>query len=233
FPGEEPRDAARLQRGARAHHAEGPSAGRLAEGRRAPSGARLHPRLLLSPAPRSLARPRQRGRRAGDGVRLVPRDHRLRRRRQRHRRRPEIGAARDRHGSAARRAPAAAEDRAGAHHARLAARPSLGAARGAARRAALKIYGVDFTCAPRRAKPITAAAGVLTKRALRVQAVERLESFAAFEALLARPGPWVGGFDFPFSLPLELARDLGWPRAWPQLVAHCTAMSRAALRAAL
>ena len=97
----------------------------------------------------------------------------------------------------------------------------------------MKIYGVDFTCAPRRAKPITAAAGVLASRTLRVQAVERLESFAAFDALLARPGPWVGGFDFPFSLPRQLVRDLGWPCTWPQLVAHCAAMSRPALRAAL
>ena len=67
----------------------------------------------------------------------------------------------------------------------------------------MRIYGVDFTCAPRRAKPITAAVGLLAEGTLRVQQVERLASFAEFEALLARPGPWVGGFDFPFSLPRE------------------------------
>lgn len=97
----------------------------------------------------------------------------------------------------------------------------------------MRIYGVDFTCAPRRAKPITAAAALLTRRDLRLERVERLESFAEFEALLTRPGPWVGGFDFPFSLPRELVADLGWPRAWPELVAHCAAMSRLALRTAL
>ena len=97
----------------------------------------------------------------------------------------------------------------------------------------MRIYGVDFTCAPRRAKPITAAAGELTDSALRIRAIERLESFAEFEALLARPGPWVGGFDFPFSLPRELVADLGWPRVWPDLVAHCAAMTRLELRAAL
>jgi len=97
----------------------------------------------------------------------------------------------------------------------------------------LRIYGVDFTCAPRRAKPITAAAGELRQGALHIGAVERLESFAQFEALLARPGPWVGGFDFPFSLPRELVDDLGWPREWPQLVAHCAALTRLELRAAL
>ena len=97
----------------------------------------------------------------------------------------------------------------------------------------MRIYGVDFTCAPRRAKPITAAAGELIGDVLRLQAVETLASFADFEALLARPGPWIGGFDLPFSLPRELVDDLGWPREWPELVAHCASMTRLELRAAL
>jgi hypothetical protein len=97
----------------------------------------------------------------------------------------------------------------------------------------VKIYGVDFTCAPRRAKPITLASGVLRKSRLDLDAIERLQSFAEFEAMLARPGPWVGGFDLPFSLPLELVRDLGWPAGWPQLVAHCAAMPRLSFRSVL
>jgi len=97
----------------------------------------------------------------------------------------------------------------------------------------LRIYGVDFTCATRRGKPITAAVGQLKAKKLEIERVERLESFNEFEALLARPGPWIGGFDFPFSLPRELVRDLGWPSTWPELVAHCAAMSRLELRAAL
>jgi Protein of unknown function (DUF429) len=97
----------------------------------------------------------------------------------------------------------------------------------------LRIYGVDFTCAPRRAKPITAAVGVLTNGALRIQEIERLASFGEFEALLSRPAPWVGGFDFPFSLPRELVRELGWPSAWPDLVAHCAAYERRKFREVL
>jgi hypothetical protein len=97
----------------------------------------------------------------------------------------------------------------------------------------LRIFGVDFTCAPRRAKPITVAVGKLKGRSLSLSEVERLESFADFEALLARAGPWLGGFDFPFSLPLELSRDLGWPSAWPELVAHCAAIDRKRLRTIL
>lgn len=94
----------------------------------------------------------------------------------------------------------------------------------------MRIYGVDFTCAPRRAKPITVAVAVLDRKRLEIEAIERLPDFAEFEAMLARPGPWVGGFDFPFSLPRELVRDLGWPGEWPQLVAHCAAISRLEFR---
>ena len=97
----------------------------------------------------------------------------------------------------------------------------------------MRIYGIDFTCAPRRAKPITVASGTLKRSILELEDVERIESFAAFEAFLARPGPWIGGFDFPFSLPRELVRDLRWPGEWAALVAHCARMTRIELRAAL
>jgi hypothetical protein len=97
----------------------------------------------------------------------------------------------------------------------------------------LRVYGVDFTCAPRRAKPITVASGILEKKLLKLGGLEKLESFAAFERFLARPGPWVGGFDFPFSLPRELVRDLNWPHDWQALVEHCAAMDRLAFRATL
>ena len=97
----------------------------------------------------------------------------------------------------------------------------------------MRIYGVDFTCAPRRAKPITVASGLLHKDEFRLEQVERLETFNDFELFLARPGPWLGGFDFPFSLPRELVRDLGWPSAWGPLVRHCASMPRAQFREAL
>jgi hypothetical protein len=97
----------------------------------------------------------------------------------------------------------------------------------------LRIYGVDFTCAPRRAKAITVASAVLEKNSLHVEEIQRIETFPGFEAFLQRPGPWIGGFDFPFSLPRELVRDLGWPPRWKALVAHCAAMSRLQLRDAL
>jgi len=97
----------------------------------------------------------------------------------------------------------------------------------------VRIYGVDFTCAPRRAKPITVACGCLKNGELDVREVERLHTFGEFEALLARPGPWIGGFDFPFSLPGELVRDLAWPNDWKALVHRCAALSRHEFRQAL
>jgi hypothetical protein len=97
----------------------------------------------------------------------------------------------------------------------------------------VRIYGVDFTCAPRRAKPITVARASLKRNELHVAEIGKLQTFVEFEALLARPGPWIGGFDFPFSLPRELVRDLDWPTGWKALVRHCAAMPRHDFRRAL
>jgi hypothetical protein len=91
----------------------------------------------------------------------------------------------------------------------------------------LKIYGVDFTCAPRRAKPITVAGGRLRGNVLLVEQVEEFESFAQFESFLARPGPWVGGFDFPFGISREALGDLNWPCNWDALLVHCGRLERA------
>jgi hypothetical protein len=95
------------------------------------------------------------------------------------------------------------------------------------------ILGVDFTSAPRPAKPITVARGRLGERVLVIERIDALTSFTAFEALLAEPGPWIGGFDFPFGLPREAVRDLGWPDTWDALVRHCEALGKAGFRAAL
>src|SRR5438270_8414796 len=66
-----------------------------------------------------------------------------------------------------------------------------------------------------------------------IHAIERLETFNAFEAMLARPGPWVGGFDFRFGMPAELCRNLGWPLEWKALVSHCSSLTRQQLRCTL
>ena len=99
------------------------------------------------------------------------------------------------------------------------------------RRAA--VFGVDFTSAPRPRKAITVARGGLTGGAFVLDAIDALPDWPSFERVLAAPGPWIGGFDFPFGLPGEAVRDLGWPPEWTALVRHCAAMGRAAFRTAL
>jgi len=97
----------------------------------------------------------------------------------------------------------------------------------------VRILGVDFTCAPRAAKPIVVSVCSYGKKALEVEAIEAIFDFKSFERFLLRPGPWVGGFDFPFGLPRELVRDLGWPRGWRALVELCGNLTRAEFRGIL
>jgi hypothetical protein len=90
----------------------------------------------------------------------------------------------------------------------------------------MRVYGVDLTSAPRRGKPIVVSVCEFENKRLCLEGIEELLDFEAFESFLRRPGPWVGGFDFPFGLPRELVRDLGWPRDWRRLVDFCAALSR-------
>jgi hypothetical protein len=95
------------------------------------------------------------------------------------------------------------------------------------------LFGVDFTSAPSRRKPITAAHGFLEDTTVRLDRLEYLTGWPAFEALLLQPGPWLGAFDFPFGLPREGVQALGWPEDWCGLVDHCQALGKPAFRASL
>jgi hypothetical protein len=89
----------------------------------------------------------------------------------------------------------------------------------------MRIYGLDFTSAPKRAKPITCAACDLEGQTLRLHTLEQIETFAVFEAVLEREGPWIAGFDFPFGQPRKLIDNLGWPVTWQGYVAQVANMS--------
>jgi len=106
--------------------------------------------------------------------------------------------------------------------------PPTAFAEGRTRLASPLILGVDFTAAPSRRKPITAAIAHISSGALSIERVERVESFSHYEALLARAGPWVGGFDHPFGQSLALLDALGLPRRWADYVDAVGAMGRAA-----
>ena len=102
----------------------------------------------------------------------------------------------------------------------------LGAAR-------VAILGVDFTSAPCARKPIIVARGRVVPGAYQLDAIDALADWSSFERLLAAPGPWICGFDFPFGLPRHGVRELGWPQDWGALARHCAAMGRAEFRAAI
>ncbi len=98
------------------------------------------------------------------------------------------------------------------------------------RRLSPLLHGVDFTSAPRKAKGITVASGRLHDQVLELDSLQTFHDIAQFTAWLSLPGPWVGGFDFPFSLPRELVGLLGWPTRWPALIRHYASLSREQIR---
>jgi hypothetical protein len=78
----------------------------------------------------------------------------------------------------------------------------------------MRVYGLDFTSAPRREKPITCVAATLIEQALHIESLVVFECFDTFENFLGSPGPWMAGMDFPFGQPKILRRNLGWPDDW-------------------
>lgn len=85
----------------------------------------------------------------------------------------------------------------------------------------MRVCGIDFTSAPRPAKPITVAVGHLLGGSQPVYALEtvrELTSFPRCTEFLQEPGPWIGGFDLPFGQPRSLVTHEGWPQHWPEFV---------------
>lgn len=94
-----------------------------------------------------------------------------------------------------------------------------------------RVAGIDFTSRPTRRKPVTVALGRREGTHVMLERVEEHAGFDGFARWLRTPGPWVGGFDFPFGLPRELVESLGWPRDWPALIAHYATLDRTTIRA--
>ncbi|WP_053057528.1 DUF429 domain-containing protein [Rubrobacter aplysinae] len=88
----------------------------------------------------------------------------------------------------------------------------------------LKVYGVDFTSAPGRRKPLVAVGCVLADGVLRAESSEEMTSLEELAEFLCRPGPWACGLDFPFGQPRGLVEALGWPEAWEGYVAEVSRM---------
>lgn len=90
----------------------------------------------------------------------------------------------------------------------------------------MRIYGLDFTSAPGRRKPLVVLRCELAGDVLRVEDAETLTDFGQFEAWLETPGPWVCGMDFPFGQPESLVSALGWPKDWSGYVDTVAALGK-------
>jgi hypothetical protein len=92
----------------------------------------------------------------------------------------------------------------------------------------VRIYGLDFTSAPGRRKPLIVLGCTLEGDSLRVEDSETLTDFGGFEAFLHRRGPWVCGMDFPFGQASSLVAALGWPESWEAYVGEVGALPQEA-----
>ena len=90
----------------------------------------------------------------------------------------------------------------------------------------MKIFGIDFTSAPSRKKPIAIAEGEIKRETLTLQKIHTLTSFAEFEDFLKQKGPWIAGIDFPFGLPGAFMSTLGLPHNWRNYVQKLTGRSK-------
>ena len=90
----------------------------------------------------------------------------------------------------------------------------------------MKIYGLDFTSAPSRKKPITCAVCHLQDTRLSVIDCLQLPGFEDFEAFLRSDGPWLAALDFPFGQPKKLISHLGWPQTWQGYLQVIASMSK-------
>jgi Protein of unknown function (DUF429) len=90
----------------------------------------------------------------------------------------------------------------------------------------MRIYGIDFTSAPCRKKPITCAVCTLQINHLRIQDCLKLVRFSDFEAFLCSDGPWIAALDFPFGLPRDLISNLDWPEKWEDYMQIISSMGK-------
>src|SRR5947209_6608959 len=97
----------------------------------------------------------------------------------------------------------------------------------------MHIFGLDFTSAPRRKKPITCAACMLQESLLRVETFLAFSDFQAFEAFLHTRGPWIAALDFPFGQPRTLISNLRWPETWEGYVQLVAALGKQGFEEAL
>ncbi len=95
------------------------------------------------------------------------------------------------------------------------------------------VYGLDFTSAPSKRKPITCAQARLQAGCLTIETLVAWSGWEEFDAFLHRSGKWIAGFDFPFGLPDKFIRNIGWPTAWADYIHHIQTLGKRGFEDAL
>lgn len=78
----------------------------------------------------------------------------------------------------------------------------------------MRVFGIDFTSAPRKRKPIACALCTVNGPRLSLDGFVSFETLEVFDNFLVQPGPWIAGLDFPFGQPRKLVENLDWPGSW-------------------
>ena len=96
----------------------------------------------------------------------------------------------------------------------------------------MRVYGIDFTCAPSRKKPVTCAVCTIRDNGLVCDDILEWPSkkFTDFEDLLASNGPWIMGIDTPFGVARKFIKENEWPEKWSDYIQIIGAMSRREFR---
>jgi hypothetical protein len=94
----------------------------------------------------------------------------------------------------------------------------------------MDVLGIDFTSAPKRAKPLIRLRCIFDGQVLRAGDLEEWSTFSAFEEALQRPGPWIAGIDFPFGQSRRFIETIGWPPNWRDYVLHAQSLGRRGFR---
>ncbi|NUN65202.1 DUF429 domain-containing protein [Pseudanabaena biceps] len=90
----------------------------------------------------------------------------------------------------------------------------------------MKIYGVDFTSAPSKAKPIALVEAWLEANTLHIQHFHRFTNFPDFMGFLTRSPVWIAGMDFPLGQPRRLIENMQWGKTWAEYVGLIGQMSK-------
>ena len=95
----------------------------------------------------------------------------------------------------------------------------------------MRVFGIDFTSAPNRAKPISCAIACMVDDRLTLHGLCEFEALESFSNFLRSEGPWIAGLDFPFGLPRGFLEPANMSNEWSAYVAQAAAMERSTFRA--